>query len=152
APAKEPPSIGRAIANIEVHLLDEQGRPAETGELYLGGVGLARGYHRRPELTAERFVQNALGRLYRTGDLGRRRPDGTIDFLGRVDHQIKLRGYRIEPGEIEAALRAHAAVRDALVLLRSDPPGEPRLVAYLVADAPPAVDSLRAHLAARLPE
>src|SRR6185436_16833367 len=109
------------------------------GELYLGGAGLARGYWHQPGLTAERFVPNAYGesgtRLYRTGDLVRYLADGEIEFLGRVDHQVKLRGYRIELGEIEAVLRAHEAVRDAVVVLRQDRAGE--LVGYVVAD--PAV-------------
>jgi amino acid adenylation domain-containing protein len=151
-PSTGMPSIGRPIANTEVHVLDEQGKPARVGELFVGGIGLARGYHRRPELTAERFVVNPFGpgRLYRTGDLVNLREDGALDFLGRIDHQIKLRGYRIEPGEIESALRAHPSVRDAMVIMRSD--GFERLVAYVVGDALPSETQLRAHLAGRLPE
>jgi non-ribosomal peptide synthetase component F len=102
-----PPSIGCAIANTHVYLLDDQMRPVPqgaAGEIYIGGAGVARGYHKRPDLTAERFIPDPFGvepdsRLYKTGDLGRRRPDGPIDFLGRIDDQIKIRGYRIEPNE-----------------------------------------------------
>ncbi|HEX6292475.1 MAG TPA: MupA/Atu3671 family FMN-dependent luciferase-like monooxygenase [Herpetosiphonaceae bacterium] len=127
--------IGRPIANTQIFLLDRYRNPVPAGvpgELYIGGAGVARGYLKRPDLTAERFVPNPFGdtrgtRLYRTGDLARYRPDGTIEFLGRVDHQVKLRGFRIELGEIESTLRQHQAVREAIVLLRDE-----RLVAYIV--------------------
>jgi amino acid adenylation domain-containing protein len=160
--------IGRPIPGTSAHVLDRWGAPVPVGvagELCVGGAGLARGYLRRPEVTAERFVPDPFGlpgaRLYRTGDLARWRPDGDLEFLGRVDHQLKLRGVRVELGEIEAALRSHPAVRDAAVALRSGPGGDPRLVAYTVRDpgpggeastgTPPPPD-LRAFLRERLPE
>lgn len=125
--------IGRPLANCRVYLLDAQGQASEEGELYLGGVGVARGYLNLLQLSAERFVDNpfvAGERLYRTGDLARLRADGQLEFLGRNDHQAKLRGLRLELGEIEARLAAIAGVRESLVQLRHDVPGEPCLVAY----------------------
>ncbi len=155
--------IGRPIANTQAHVLDSQGQPVPigvAGELYLGGAGLARGYLRRPELTAERFVPHPFSsepgaRLYRTGDLVRYLPDGRLEFLGREDGQIKLRGFRIELGEIETVLTQHEEVREAAVILYEGPLGDKRLVAYVVAQHPqqalPGFD-LRRFLAGRLPD
>jgi amino acid adenylation domain-containing protein len=126
--------IGRPIANTDAFILDAHGEPVPrgvTGEIYVGGPGLALGYHRNSALTAERFLEMELGRLYRTGDLARWLPDGTIEYLGRRDQQIKLRGFRIEPGEIESALKQLPAIHDAAVILREDH-GDPQLVAYCV--------------------
>ncbi len=157
---REPP-IGRPIAGARIWLTDPRGNPVPVGvpgELRIGGPGLARGYLGRPELTAERFVPDSFGqlpgeRLYRTGDLARRLPDGRIEFLGRVDRQIKLRGVRIEPGEIESALLRHPGVREAVVLSRKRAGG--RLVAYVTprrGEPAPTADELRHFLAGRLPE
>jgi amino acid adenylation domain-containing protein len=157
--------IGRPISNTSILLLDAEGEPVPIGvpgELHIGGVNLARGYLGRPELTAERFVPDPFAgaagmRLYRTGDLARFRPDGEVEFLGRLDHQIKLHGVRIELGEVEAALGQHPAIRETVVLARQDG-GDTRLVAYLVprgdATDGAAADAaeLRVFLRARLPE
>jgi amino acid adenylation domain-containing protein/non-ribosomal peptide synthase protein (TIGR01720 family) len=135
--------IGLPIDNTQIYVLDACGHPVPRGmlgELYIGGVGLARGYHSRPALTAERFVASAVGsvhgaRLYRSGDLARQREDGAIEFVGRVDHQVKIRGFRIELGEIEARLLQHAAVREAVVVARDvagERAGAKQLVAYVV--------------------
>jgi amino acid adenylation domain-containing protein len=134
--------VGRAIGDRKVYLLDAQSRRVPVGvlgELCVGGEGVGRGYHRRPALTAERFVPDpfsakAGARLYRTGDLARYLPDGTIEYLGRLDHQVKIRGFRIEAGEIEAALVQHRLVREAVVIAREDVPGDKRLVAYVVSE------------------
>ncbi|HEU5380558.1 MAG TPA: non-ribosomal peptide synthetase, partial [Ktedonobacteraceae bacterium] len=154
--------IGRPIANTQVYILDAHLQPVPigvVGELYIGGVGLSRGYLNRPELTAERFVANpfsadASSRLYKTGDLARYLPDGTIEFLGRLDHQVKLRGYRIEPGEIEVALSDCSGVQEARVLVREDTPGDKRLVAYIVPSSHQSItgNELRASLKRRLPD
>ncbi|MCF5508877.1 non-ribosomal peptide synthase/polyketide synthase, partial [Pseudomonas sp. PA-3-6H] len=128
-----------------------------SGELYIGGAGLAQGYHQRPGMTAERFVADPFagkgGRLYRTGDLVRQRADGLVEYLGRIDHQVKIRGFRIELGEIETRLLEHDAVREAVVLALDAPSGK-QLVAYLVSDAEHAAlrDALKAHLKAQLPD
>ncbi|NPA20650.1 MAG: amino acid adenylation domain-containing protein [Gammaproteobacteria bacterium] len=148
--------IGRPIANIRTYVLDaglEPVAPGVAGELYLGGIGLARGYHRRPGLTAERFVADpfvAGQRLYRTGDRVRQRVDGVIEYLGRFDHQVKIRGLRIELGEIEARLAQHAWVREAVVLALDGK----QLVAYLVLDEMPDgwQQGLKAWLLQALPE
>ncbi|MEW2391018.1 amino acid adenylation domain-containing protein [Streptomyces venezuelae] len=126
--AGEVPVIGKPLPHVRVRVLDERMRPVPVGvagEIYLGGPGLARGYHRRPDLTAQRFVADPYAdtpgeRLHRTGDRGRWRPDGTLEYVGRVDHQIKLRGYRIEPGEIETVLTHHPAVKEAAVTVGAD--------------------------------
>jgi natural product biosynthesis luciferase-like monooxygenase protein/amino acid adenylation domain-containing protein len=155
-------SIGRPIDNTQVYLLDPHFQPAPTytpGELYIGGDGLARGYIGQPALTAERFVPDSLGtapggRLYRTGDLAGYLPDGRIEFLRRNDHQVKLRGIRVEVGEIEVLLTKHEDVRQAVVLAREDIPGDTRLVAYIIPAGPqaPATAVLRRHLQTWLPD
>ncbi len=156
--------IGRPIGNSTAYVLDAQRRLLAVGcvgELYVGGDGVARGYLNRPELTDERFLPDPFSRvpgarMYRTGDLSRYRPDGSLEFLGRNDQQVKIRGFRIEPGEVEARLAEHPAVRNAVVVAREDSPGERRLVAYVVvlddADADELAGSLRAHLATCLPD
>ncbi len=154
--------IGRAIRDTQLHVLDEIRRTVPlgfVGELYVGGAGLARGYLGRPELTAERFIEDPFGppgaRLYRTGDLVRQLDDGALDYLGRADTQLKVRGFRIEPGEIESALLRHPAVKSAVVGARDTAAGDKRLLAWLVTEAgaiAPGALALRAHLLGSLPE
>ena len=154
--------IGKPIANTEIFILDKLLHPVPigvAGELHIGGEGLARGYLRRPELTAEKFIAHPFSRdlearLYKTGDLARYLPSGDIEFLGRIDHQTKIRGFRIELGEIEAVLRQHHAVNEAVVAVREDTPGDQRLVAYFVlAQEPtPTGSELRDFLKKKLPE
>ncbi|MPZ65280.1 MAG: amino acid adenylation domain-containing protein [Pseudonocardiaceae bacterium] len=156
------PPIGRPLPGVTVHVLDSEGRPVadgETGELHIGGVGLARGYLNQPELTAEGFVadpfsRDGQGRLYRTGDMARVRPDGELEFVGRRDRQVKVSGgFRVEPGEVEVALRSHPGVTDAVVLPDQEPSGQRRLIGYVVT-APGATvlaAGLRRHLTTRLP-
>ncbi len=158
----EVPPIGQPIANTELYILDKNMQPVPVGvpgELHVGGVGLARGYLKRPEMTAEKFVPNpfsqkAGSRLYKTGDLVRYRADGNIEFLGRIDHQVKVRGFRIELGEIEAVLGSHPEVQDGVVVVREDVPGDKRLVAYLVPrdGSEPTPGELRSYLKQKLPE
>jgi natural product biosynthesis luciferase-like monooxygenase protein len=153
--------IGRPIANTQIYILDRRQELVPVGvagELVIGGDGVVRGYHRRAELSAERFVPDPWSkkpgaRMYRTGDLARYRADGTIEFLGRIDHQVKIRGYRIELGEIETELGRHPAIQECVVLAREDGGGDPRLVGYFVAKGTtPATEELREHLRETLPE
>ena len=153
--------IGRPIANTRTYILDKYNQPSPIGipgELYIGGEGVVRGYLNKPELTSERFVPDPFSasdseRIYWTGDLAQYRKDGTIEFLGRVDHQVKIRGYRIEPGEIESILDQHKNIRESVVVLREDTPGDQRLVAYYVPDEESISPSeLRAKLRDSLPD
>jgi amino acid adenylation domain-containing protein len=153
--------IGRPISNTTVYLLDEQLRPVpigEDGELCIGGDGLAHGYLNSPELTRQKFIPDPFSnepgaRLYRTGDLARQRDDGAIEFVGRIDSQVKILGHRIEPGEIEAVLRQHGAVSQAVVVPDTGPRGDKRLVAYFIGKGSnsPTISELKDYLAERLP-
>jgi amino acid adenylation domain-containing protein len=157
-----PPPIGRPLDNTQVYILDPQLRPVPpgaAGELHIGGIGLSRGYIGRPDFTAERFIPNPFStvpgaRLYKSGDRARFLADGSIDFLGRVDAQVKLRGFRLEPGEIETVLAQHPSVGECVVMLRRDPGIADRLVAYVTPSgaSTPAVADLRKFLAQQLPE
>ncbi|MBV9774929.1 MAG: amino acid adenylation domain-containing protein, partial [Gemmatimonadetes bacterium] len=153
--------VGRPLGNAPLYVLDPSGAPVPVGvpgELSIGGTGVARDYLGRPELTAEKFVPDVYSgvpgaRLYRTGDRVRWGADGVLEFLGRTDTQVKIRGFRIEPGEIEALLAAHPGVRDAVVLVRQDTPGEKRLVGYVVpAEEEVSTEELRTYLKERVPE
>ncbi|HVQ09451.1 MAG TPA: amino acid adenylation domain-containing protein [Allosphingosinicella sp.] len=150
--------IGVPLPDLNIYIFDRNRQLSPigvAGEMYIGGAGVAQGYLNRPELTSERFLQSpfiAGERLYRSGDLGRYGPDGDIEYLGRTDDQVKLRGFRIELGEIEARLSGHPEVREAVVLAREDTPGDKRLVAYFTAADDVEIASLRAHLAAALPD
>jgi amino acid adenylation domain-containing protein len=157
-----PPPVGRPIANMQIYLLDQDRQPVPVnvqGEIYIGGIGVARGYLHRPDLTAERFVPNPFSdepgaRLYRTGDAALYLPDGQIEYLGRLDHQVKIRGHRIEPGEIETALRQHPSVRDAVVVDRASVDQGTRLVAYVISSVEETlnVGELHGFLKDKLPE
>jgi hypothetical protein len=155
---ERPVPIGTPLANTRTYVLDgrDQLLPVGVpGELHIGGLGVARGYLGQEELTAQRFPADpfATGRMYRTGDRVRWRPDGRLEFLGRLDQQVKLNGYRIELGEIEAQLLHHPDVREAVVLAREDRPGDTRLVAYVVFGTPPGDGaSLRTWLRRSLPD
>ncbi|HZO70832.1 MAG TPA: amino acid adenylation domain-containing protein, partial [Ktedonobacteraceae bacterium] len=154
--------IGRPLPDLQVYVLDGRGQPVPVGvvgELYVGGAGVTRGYLGRPELTAQRFVPHPWSRepgarLYRSGDLARYTQEGQLEYLGRNDAQVKLRGFRIELGEIEAVLQEHPSVREAVVMLREDDPGDARLVAYVVTSQqhPTTSSELRRHLQQRLPD
>lgn len=154
--------IGCPIANTQIYILDSHLRPVPigvVGEMYIGGLGIVRGYLHRPDLTAERFIPNPFvelpgARLYKTGDLARYLPDGKIEFLNRIDHQVKIRGFRIELGEIEAVLRQHPAVEQTVVVAREDVPGNQRLVAYLVvnSETAPSTQELQQLLNQKLPD
>ena len=161
APA-EPVPIGRPIANTQIYLLDRRGEPVPAGvpgELYIGGLNVARGYHQRPALSAEKFVPDPFSaepgrRLYRTGDLASYRPDGAIEYLGRLDHQVKIRGVRIELGEIKSCLQRHPAVHEAIVVAQETAAGSKRLVGYVVprADHEVTEEIIRQWVGAQLPE
>ncbi|MGY0065356.1 amino acid adenylation domain-containing protein [Streptomyces sp. QTS137] len=153
--------IGRPLADLRVHLLDPAGRPVPpgaVGEMHVAGAGVAAGYLGRPELTAERFLDDPFdpsgGRMYRSGDLARRHADGTLEYVGRADQQVQLRGFRVEPGEIEAVLAAHPQVSRAAVVVRRADNGARQLVAYTVSagQEPPSPAELRAHAATHLPD
>jgi len=152
--------IGRPIANTRIYILDQRLRPVPVGvpgEIHIAGPGVSRGYFRRPDLTAERFITDAHGsssaRMYKTGDLGKWQDDGNIIFLGRNDRQVKIRGFRIELGEIEASLAGHQGVEAALVVAREDRPGDKRLVAYYIGSGHGRVTAelLQSYLSSRLP-
>ena len=156
---RTPTPIGKPISNIQMYIVDEEQEPAPIGvrgEIYIAGMGLARGYLGKPELTAERFLPNNVGgeeggRVYRTGDLGRYLSDGNIEFIGRADEQVKVRGYRIELGEIQAALQEHRSVRQSVVVASNDDRGDKRVIGYVVVDGAVTDIELKKDLRQRLP-
>lgn len=160
--ANDSPLIGRPIANTRIHILDNNMQPVPIGipgEVYIGGDGVVRGYHKRPELTADRFVRDPLtntntARLYKTGDLARYCEDGNIEYLRRIDNQVKVRGFRIELGEIETSLVSHDAIRQAVVTVHEERPGDKRLVSYVVYETGThaTISELRKYLKERLPD
>jgi acyl-coenzyme A synthetase/AMP-(fatty) acid ligase/acyl carrier protein len=160
--SNEAPSIGRAVKGAEIYILDEQRQPVgdgATGEIYIGGVGLARGYRNRADLTAQRFVANPFqgspnARMYRTGDVGRRLPNGEVAFLGRLDEQVKVRGFRVEPIEVSTILNQHPSVETCVVLTTEDDLREKQLIAYLVfsKDSSASAGALRDFLRRRVPD
>ncbi|MDB6109199.1 MAG: Non-ribosomal peptide synthetase [Pedosphaera sp.] len=162
ADVDQPSVIGLPIPDLQIHLLNEQLQPVTPGtpgEICVGGAGVARGYLNSPKLTAQKFITHPLcqaagDRLYRSGDLARQLPNGDLEYLGRLDQQVKIRGHRVELGEIEAALKGHPALRDAVVLLREDVPGSPRLVGYLVSRPGelPGASELQTFLRQKLPD
>lgn len=157
-----PVPIGQPIPNTQLYILDDHLNPTPIGipgEIHIGGIGLARGYRKRPRLTAERFIPDPFGqrpgaRIYKTGDLARRLADGNIEYLGRSDRQLKIRGYRVEPGEVESILLTHESVAEAVVIPIDDGPVGKRLVAYIVfkAEAPAATEQLPDYLRTKLPD
>jgi acyl carrier protein len=153
------------MGNVKMYILDKQLRAVPAGingDVHIGGIAIARGYHSRPELTAEKFIPNPYGergeRLYKTGDLSRYREDGEIEFLGRIDNQVKIRGFRIELGEIEAVISEHEKVKEAVVVVREEAGGDKRLVAYVVEEVrgeegeEVRVGEMRKYISERLPE
>src|SRR5262249_5780434 len=160
AGAEGKPSIGRPIRNTRLYVLDGQMRPTPVGvqgELYIAGVGLARGYLGRPELTAERFIPDLFnaeggGRLYRTGDVARYLVNGAVEFVGRADEQVKIRGYRIEPGDVGEVLNESRSVKQSVVIAREDERGNKRLIGYVVGEEGASPAELKRHLRERLPE
>ncbi|MFQ4145497.1 amino acid adenylation domain-containing protein [Chlorogloeopsis sp. ULAP02] len=155
-------AIGNAIANTQLYVLDEHYQPVPigvVGELYIGGLGLARGYLNQPELTAQKFIPHPFSaksgeRLYKTGDLARYRPDGILEFLGRIDNQVKIRGFRIELAEIQSVILEHSGIKEAVVIAREDVPGNKYLVAYIVwnAQSPSSINVLQSFLSEKLPD
>jgi acyl carrier protein len=154
--------IGSPINNVRIYLLDQHLNPVPIGvggEVHIGGLGQARGYYNRFDLTAEKFIPDPFsredgGRLYKTGDLARYLPNGNMEFIGRIDQQVKIRGFRIELGEIESILQEYKGIKDAVVILRDDTPGNQRLVAYLINEDGVSIEfvKLRVYLRERLPE
>ena len=162
APAGAPVPIGRPLWNTRIYILDTALQPVPIGipgEIHVGGDGVARGYWNRPGLTAQRFLPDTFSgdpgaKLYKTGDLARYQPDGSIEYLGRKDHQVKIRGQRVELGEVETALRTHPEIREVAATLRAYSPGDNRIVAYFIptGDRAPSSRALRTHLASKLPD